>query len=134
MNITSTSTGPSLHNFHFKLPDKLKPSLRASGDSFKVSHTYHKETCIKSWGITYISRHEIPVKSISYEYEELDYSPPPETQLVSTSKQASFNYMPVESTQQEGIVSCSQIGIEGKYIDIEAVIDFTDKTAKKYII
>lgn len=134
MNITSTSSGPSHHNFNFKLPEKLQPSLYASGKDYEISHTYHIETRIQAWGISYISRHEILVKSISYEYEEVEYSPPPETQLVSTSEKADFNSMPVEATQRDGIVSCSQIGVEGKFIDIEAVMNFTNLSARKYTI
>jgi hypothetical protein len=42
--------------------------------------------------------------------------------------------MPAEATQRDGIVSCSQIGVEGRFIDIEAVIDFTNQTARKYVI
>jgi hypothetical protein len=42
--------------------------------------------------------------------------------------------MPAETTERDGIVSCSQIGVEGKFIDMEAVIDFTDQADKRYVI
>jgi hypothetical protein len=84
-------------------------------------------------GKSYISRHEIDVKSISYEYDELEYSPPGSA-LVSHSKSSYIIKEVIQPPQRPGISRVSWLGVMNRYIDLDVYYEFTHDPGDKYII
>ena len=131
--ITSTSRGPLYYNFSFKLPDKLQPTVSSSGVDFELSHTYSIETTLETAWTSYIASHNIDVKSISFDNYEDEYFPT-ESYLISTADTERVNCNPCASLEKSGILSVSAVGVENKYVDIEAIYDFAKEPPGKYLV
>jgi hypothetical protein len=127
---SSLSHGAINNDFSFKIPNKLPASVQSSGHDFELRHHYTIETLINSgWG-SYICKHEINIKSISFQKTDDDYVAP--DLEISPTTSPKFKAEPTYSMHKPGFMSVSPVGIGNRYIDVSAFYNFTGDKDKKY--
>jgi len=127
----SSLSQASIHNdFSFKIPSKIPASVQSSGHDYELRHHYTLDTVINAgWG-SYICKHEINIKSISFQKTDDDYVTP--DLQISTTTSPKYKAEPTHSMQKPGIMSVSPVGVGNRYIDVSALYNFTGYKDKKY--
>ena len=127
---SSMSQSAMIYDFSFKIPTKLPASVQSSGPDFELRHSYTLDTLIKSgWG-SYICKHEIDIKSLSFQQTDDDYIP--SSLQISPTTSPKFKAEAASSMHDSGILSVSPVGVGNRYIDIFAFYNFTGNKDKKY--